>query len=492
MKEGNGPWRILLGVALLVIFALLIFQQLTRDGGLTQPGVALDGARLLFQGAVVSLLLAALLDWRFFLRSLVSLPVILLAALAALTLASASWSTFLDIEAERYGLLIFGYAAICLSGAVLSARFGAFPLVLLVVVASTATAGFGLWAFAAERIPYAVDVGALVPAGPYRYKNALALTSAAALLPLIRGISLGGRSLIEIAVFVLSALALGICAVAVALSDSEFALAFAALILAAVLIWPASLTNQTRQQSIGAVVATAVVAVAGYVLFRSVVEAGPDERTTRMLVMVALVAATPLVAWGLGYAAGRLPDRFVRFTPAIAIGAGLLGICLLLVVGASSVGGDVTQARLDYYEVTIEAAMENPVKGTGSGSYSDATVGLQAAKLWTTTRFAHSIPGEMWVELGLGGLVIALLLYAAAARASWRAFRIPFAVLLAPMVIGFLLNGLIDWNWHFAAITALWAIALGGLAGARLGRDFPAPPAPASPATDPPEPVALT
>jgi hypothetical protein len=75
----------------------------------------------------------------------------------------------------------------------------------------------------------------------------------------------------------------------------------------------------------------------------------------------------------------------------------------------------------------------------------------------------------MWVELGIGGLLISVLLYLAAIRASWRAFRVPFAALLIPLVIGFLWNGLIDWNWHFAAITALWAIGLGGLVGARLG-----------------------
>jgi hypothetical protein len=96
IKEGNSVWSMLLGSGLLATLAFTVAQQLTRDGGLTQPGNPLDGAWMLVQCAAVSAGLAALLDWRLFLKSLVSLPVILLLALAALTLASGSWSIVLE------------------------------------------------------------------------------------------------------------------------------------------------------------------------------------------------------------------------------------------------------------------------------------------------------------------------------------------------------------------------------------------------------------
>ncbi|MEX0621261.1 MAG: hypothetical protein WD181_06725, partial [Solirubrobacterales bacterium] len=442
VRGGSGPWKTVVGSALLATLACILFQQMERDGGLTQPGAALDGAWILFSGAMVSVVLAVLLDWKLCLRGLILLPVVLLAALAVFALVSGTWSISPELEADRYGLLIFSYAAICLSAAVLSSRFGPMPLIVLVVGASVAVGAVGLWAFALERLPLAtVAEGVLVPAGPFRYKNALALTSAAALLPLLRGISIEWRSLAEVTVFVLSSIGLAVCSLTVALSDSEFNLILAVLILAAALIWPASLISRSRQQAIGAVVVVVLVGIAGNLLYRKVLPAGVPEDSTRMVVMIALIASTPFVAWISGRLFRELPDRFLRFLPALAVGMGLLGAMFLIAGGAySGTGGDLTQSRQAYYEITVETAKLNPIKGTGPGSYSDATVGLQAVKLFTTTRFAHSIPGEMWVELGIGGLIISILLYFAAVRASWRAFRIPFAALLVPLALGFQLN----------------------------------------------------
>lgn len=459
-----------LGSGLLAALAFSVFQQLTRDGGLTQPGDPLDGSWLLVQGALVSLVLAALLDWRICIRGLVALPVILLIALAALTLASGAWSVVPELEAERYGLPVFGYAALCLSAAVLTSRFGPVPLVTLIVVVSVAAGAFGLWAFALEKVPYVTSPeGVLAPAGPFRYKNALALIAAVALLPLLRGISLSSYSRPQIAIFCLSSFGLAVCSLVVALSDSEFNVILAVLIVAAALIWPTSLISRTRQQAIGAVLTVLLLGAAGNLVFRDVLPADSPESSIRMVVMVSLIAVTPLVAWLAGLLSARIPDNFARLVPAVAIGVGLLGAGFLIVGGAYLGTGDLTQSRLTYYEITLETARENPVEGTGPGSYAGATAGLQASKLFTSTRFAHSIPGEMWVELGIAGLVISILLYLAAVRASWRAIRVPFAALLVPLVLGFLGNGLIDWNWHFTAITALWAIGLGGLVGARLG-----------------------
>jgi O-antigen ligase len=81
-------------------------------------------------------------------------------------------------------------------------------------------------------------------------------------------------------------------------------------------------------------------------------------------------------------------------------------------------------------------------------------------------RFAHSLPLELAAELGIGGIALAIALYAAAARALWRARRDRAAWLLGPAVAAFLAASLVDWPWHLAGSGALCAAALGGLLGA--------------------------
>jgi O-antigen ligase len=84
-------------------------------------------------------------------------------------------------------------------------------------------------------------------------------------------------------------------------------------------------------------------------------------------------------------------------------------------------------------------------------------------------QYAHNLPLEGWVELGLLGLALVLALYGAVALAAVRASRTA-AALLAPAALGFLVANLFDWPWHLAGSGVLWAIAVGGLLGSRLER----------------------
>ena len=65
----------------------------------------------------------------------------------------------------------------------------------------------------------------------------------------------------------------------------------------------------------------------------------------------------------------------------------------------------------------------------------------------------------------MGGLVLALALYAASGRALWRARRRdgPAFWLLGPPAAAFLAANLVDWPWHFAGSGAVWAAALGAI-----------------------------
>jgi hypothetical protein len=51
-----------------------------------------------------------------------------------------------------------------------------------------------------------------------------------------------------------------------------------------------------------------------------------------------------------------------------------------------------------------------------------------------------------------------------ARRATW---------LLGPAVAAFLVANLVDWTWHLAGASAVFALALGGLLGADEGRARP-------------------
>ena len=101
--------------------------------------------------------------------------------------------------------------------------------------------------------------------------------------------------------------------------------------------------------------------------------------------------------------------------------------------------------------------------GAGAEAFLAASVEHQGR---SPTRYAHNLPLELAVELGLVGLLRCLALYATATAALWRARLSPAAWLLGPAVIAFLLTNLIDWPWHLAGAGAIWAASLGGVIGA--------------------------
>ena len=94
-----------------------------------------------------------------------------------------------------------------------------------------------------------------------------------------------------------------------------------------------------------------------------------------------------------------------------------------------------------------------PLLGTHSLDWDD---------LDAVTLYAHNLPLEAWAEMGPLGLALVLGLYASAGTLLWRIRRHPDAWLVAPGVAAFLLANLVDWPWHLAGATAIWAICLGG------------------------------
>jgi len=80
-------------------------------------------------------------------------------------------------------------------------------------------------------------------------------------------------------------------------------------------------------------------------------------------------------------------------------------------------------------------------------------------------RFAHNLPLESWVELGVAGALLTVVLYLGSAAAVWLRRRTAAVWLLGPAVLGFLLANLFDWPWHLPASGAVFALSLGALVG---------------------------
>jgi O-antigen ligase len=133
-------------------------------------------------------------------------------------------------------------------------------------------------------------------------------------------------------------------------------------------------------------------------------------------------------------------------------------------VGAAS---GFLHGRADTWGAAVETFADRPLIGTGADAFLSGSAVHQDGQ---TIAFAHDLPLELAAELGIAGIVLAALLYAASASTLWRARRTPAAWLLGPASAAFLISSLVDWPWHLAGAGAVWALATGGIAGSLMKR----------------------
>jgi O-antigen ligase len=118
----------------------------------------------------------------------------------------------------------------------------------------------------------------------------------------------------------------------------------------------------------------------------------------------------------------------------------------------------------------VDAGVERPLQGFGAGTFLIASREYQLETRPRATLYAHDLPLEAWVELGVLGLLVVLAWYAAVARLVLRSVRAgapsrEAAWLLAPAAAAFPISNLLDWPWELLGAGALWAVAAGGLIG---------------------------
>ena len=403
-----------------------------------------------------------------------------LAALALWALSSTAWSpgaTAPVLEVER-GLLYVAAAAAALL--LLSFRDAA-PALLGGVVAGTVAVS--LYALATRLFPGRVG-GAYDPSSGYQlaeplgYWNALGILAAIAIL-LAGGLAAHGG---HVAIRALAAASLVVLLATLYFTFSRGALV--ALVVGAVV---QAVVDPRRARLLATGLLVGAPALAGVLLasrYHALTTAGDSLTTAQregrelawILVALALVAAA--VAVGLHVAEGRLslPARAARLLVAgVALTAVVVAVGALVAGGGPlSVATDARDAfrespapgtgdlnrrllsasgngRSDYWRVAGTMIREEPLLGTGAGSFEAHWFRERSVPFHA--RDAHNLYLETLAELGPVGLVLLLATLALPLIAVPRARRFAHAPAAAAAYAAFLVHAGVDWDWELPAVT---------------------------------------
>jgi O-antigen ligase len=179
-----------------------------------------------------------------------------------------------------------------------------------------------------------------------------------------------------------------------------------------------------------------------------------------------LVLAQSRIGLALALLIATLVVYRVSRRPALAA----VGIAVAIAAGSLAFGpGDgppsgFLHGREDTWNAAVDTFLDRPLHGTGADAFLAGSARHQGG---AAIVFAHNLPLELAVELGIAGLLLALALYAAVGRLVWMARSSQVGWLFGPAAIGFLIANLLDWPWHLAGLGAVWSLACGALAGTR-------------------------
>jgi tetratricopeptide (TPR) repeat protein len=398
------------------------------------------------------------------------------------TTLSTSWSPGAGapvLEAERSLVYVAAVAAVLL---VLSTRRSACALTGGVLAGAVVVSLYGLGTrLFPGRLGGTYDASSgLQLDAPIGYSNALAVLATLGIV-LSLGVAAHGRS----------ALARALAAAALVLLGTTLYLTFsrgALVALAAGLLLQAAV-DPRRGRLVAAALAPAALAALGALLAsrsRALVVPGATLEQAQeagwqlasALVVLALVAAAcaPLA---------RSLDRRLRPGPragravAIALLVGLVA-AVAAVIGAA--GGPVELARqtadafadtqptppgdegervlnvsgsgrADYWRVAWEMSRDQPLVGSGAGSYEAHWLRDRPPSYAFDVRDAHNLYLETLAELGLVGLALLVVTLAVPLAGLARARRRRLAPAAGGAYVAFLAHAAVDWDWEIPAVT---------------------------------------
>lgn len=436
-----------------LVLAAAVGQGVLDDGGFA-PTPRIIFALL----SALALAAAATADRRRAWRAARVPVVVVLWMLGALGVLSAVWTVGLVGDAVRWGLVTLGYGAIAVSAAVLAGQPKGVALIAAGICGlAAASAIVGLIGAASFAGPFAnYTRGSWRPGGTLEYSAALSLLTVSALPGVLSGMCGRSRALSA------AAAACGtLCAAVLALADSRAELALAGLVCITAILLPTPTVRAQRPVVLGAVGTLAAVAIGAHFLAGRHVTLHAAAHPARRLVELVLLCLAPAAAW---LVCREAQAHIPRASPRLRRIPAVIGVALAMLAGglfvAAATGGDFWHGRIRTLRAAIETAEDRPLVGAGADSFLVASIVHQRS---SPVRFAHDLPLELTVELGVAGLFLALALYLTAARALWHRRATRGTWLLGPAAAAFLAASLIDWPWHLAGSGAVWAAALGGV-----------------------------
>lgn len=397
-------------------------------------------------------------------------PVVLtLVAAGLLSVISAAWTIGGVGEALRAGLLCLAYAVVLVAALLAARDGGAGVLAAGLALVAVGEAVLGLVAVATHTLPEAERLaGVWRPGGTFEYQPALALVQLGA-LPVLLSYIVRRERWLRVAGTAGAVLA----GATLALAGDRLAVGLAAVLIVALVV-----TARERPGRRGSTLALAALMLAGGVaalltLERTVGAGAPGP---------GVVALAPLL--GIALVAGGLAASSERWVPRLGAGVSgrtVAGLIALVAVAAAvwlitSLGGagsahtaGLLHGRLDEWRAALQTWQQRPLLGSGAGTYFLASASHQTVAV---SRFAHDLPLEWLVELGIPGLIVALALYLTVGSELLARLHVPEALLFGPFVLAFLLSNLVDWTWQIPGVTVVWAVAVGAVwgSGAAFGR----------------------
>ena len=417
-----------------------------------------------------------------------------LLAIATWNGVSVAWSIAPDRSWDELNRVVV-YAAFASLGVVLGSLRGARSLRLVAAVLTGAFAAAILWALAGKAIP------ALFPDGgraarlrdPIGYWNALALVADGLL---VLGLWLATTRPAALALRAAGAVLAYAAVIAILLSGSRAGVGAA---IVGVLIWLALERSRTERALLALATAAPAAAVAGWAFTRPALVEDAQEYSDRVgdgavFAVLFVLGAALVVAAALRLERIELGPRSRmlagRALVAGALAALLAGGVVVAATGDPLVGGrSVAQGpgrfadsglnnRREFWSEAWQIFEDKPLEGAGAGTFELARKRYREDAVDAPE--PHNLPLQFAAGTGVGGLALFAALVAAVAAAAVGALRrltgeerrAAAAVAVVPAL--YLVHGLVDYDWSFAAVTAPTLVAAGALASA--GRPRPTSP----------------
>jgi O-antigen ligase len=200
------------------------------------------------------------------------------------------------------------------------------------------------------------------------------------------------------------------------------------------------------ENAVGIVAAMTVLLAAGVAL-------RPGWRTRAPALGAVAVAGAAL---GVTESRGAWAALAVGALAALALRLPRAALTLGLVValgGAAVVGSAVVRSdeRRAYWDTTLEAAADEPLLGSGAGTWERRWLALRDEPF--AARDAHSLYLESLAELGPLGLTLVLAALAPPLVAAFRARSTQLVPAAGGAYVAFVLHASVDWDWEVPGVT---------------------------------------